>query len=58
MVQLGGMERPLCLAKILSSPKMTRFSLRHSGKSLNSTENCDEERESSLGRERAHATYI
>jgi hypothetical protein len=48
----------LCVAKILSPPKMARFSLRHSGKSLNSTKNCVEERESSLGRERAHATYI
>jgi len=48
----------LCLAKILSPPKMAPFSLRHSGKSLNSTKNCVEERESSLERERVHATYI
>ena len=48
----------VCLAKILSPPKMAPFSLRHSGKSLNSTKNCVEERESSLARERVHATYI
>lgn len=48
----------LRLAKILSPPKMARFSLRHSGKSLNSTKNCVEEGESCLGRERAHATCI
>ncbi len=48
----------VCLAKILFAPKMARFSLRHSGKSLNSTTNCVEVRASSLGRERAQATYI
>ena len=48
----------LCLAKILFPPKMARFSLRHSGKSLDSTKNCVEVRASSLGRERAQATYI
>jgi len=48
----------VCLATVLSPPKMARFSLRHSGKGLNSTKNCVEERASSLERERAHAPYI